>query len=560
MKLTVRAFTGMRPVVSPDKLNPGEAVQATNTLLSGGYLRPFNQPLQITALTSATPVQTIYRYGQSTLSETQFWFQSTNAAHFVKGPVDGDTEERTYFTGHLAYPAKTKADIATASTPYPTTSFPMGLQKPDAAPTVAVSGTATVPDDPAETVVYAITFVTSWGEEGPPSAASDPVSWRPGQTINLTGITTTSTPSYEGNSNKGTGLITHKRIYRSATGTTGMARYLLVNTTGDLPLATTTYDDIAPTATLGESMQSRYWVEPPDGMLGLCQMANGILAGYVGAMVCFSEPGVPYAWPIRYQQSVDAPVTGMATFDQSVVVSTTRSLYIFTGVDPGSITSERLAVSQTCVAPKAMVSMMGGVVFPTPDGLMYIAASNSGMLTDGLMGTREWRQYNPSSMVAYESDNRYLCFYDNGTKQAGVVFSFGDEKSFCEVNDYAIAGFRDKAKDALYLCYAGGGTTYNVKKWDADTGNPMSLVWKSGVVNLPGAVNFGVARVDADASVYFEMFSNGVSKFGPALIPPYYPFRMPAGYRGTKVQFELTGTSPIRSVEIAPDMESLLNE
>lgn len=559
MKVTVRAFTGMRPVVAPDLLRPGEAVTATNTLLTGGDLAPYNAPLQTIALTSASPVLTIYKYGQSSASETDFWLQSTNDADFVKGPVDGDTEERTYFTGHLAYPAKTKADLATTSTPYPTTSYPLGIHQPSAAPTVSVGGTATDPASAAEAAVYVVTFVTSWGEEGPPSAASAPVLWREGQTLNLSGIVDTAAPSYVGNSNKGVPLIIGKRLYRSATGSSGSARFLLVNTEGDLPLATTTYNDNKATANLGESLRSRYWVEPPDSMVGLTQMANGVLVGYTGNTVCFSEPFIPYAWPVRYQQSTDAPIVGCAAFDQSVLVATKQSLYVFTGTDPANITSERLAVSQTAASKRAMVEMSGGVVFPTPDGLMYIGSGAVNMITDGLMSRREWQSYNPSSMHAYETDNKYLCFYDNGTTQGALVFTMGDEPSFCLIDTYATAGFRDRSRDALYLCFNGGGSTRNVQKWDAGA-SALTMSWLSGVFKMPGAVNIGAARVDADGPVSFELLADGAVVHGPVTVSAYTPFRLPSGYRARKYQVRVSGTYVVRSIEIANDFEALLNE
>jgi hypothetical protein len=558
MKVKIRAFTGMRPVVAPDLLRPGEAVTATNTLLTGGDLAPYNAPLQTIALTSGTPLQTIYKYGQLNSSETDFWFQSTNDVNFVKGPVDGDTEERTYFTGHLAYPAKTKADLATTSPPYPTTSYPLGIHKPASALTTTVTGTATDPDSVAETVVYVTVFVTSWGEVSSPSEPSAPVSFRAGQSIELTNIPQSGTPSYPGNSSKGVPLVVGKRIYRSATGSSGSARYLLVNTEGDIALATTTYSDTKSTANLGESLLSRYWVEPPDGMVGLTQMANGVLAGFTGNTLCFSEPFVPYAWPVRYQQSTDAPIVGCAAFDQSLLVATKRSLYVITGTDPASMTSERLAVSQTCASKRGMVEMGGGVVFPTPDGLMFLGSGTAQMITDGLMSRREWQAYVPSSMHAYESDGRYLCFYDTGSTQGALVFTLGEEASFCLVNQYATTGFRDRSRDALYLCFNGSGTTRNVMKWDAGAA-PLTLSWLSGVFKLPGAMNFGVARVDSDESVQFELLGDGAVVYGPVATPGYTPFRLPGGYRSRKYQVRVSGASVVRSIEIASDMTELVN-
>lgn len=557
MKVTVRAFTGMRPVVSDDLLKPGESVLATNTYLSGGELVAYNNPLDITTLTSASQIKSIYRYGQSSASETQFWFQTANDANFVKGPIDGDTEERTYMTGVISYPSKTKADIATTATPYPSTMLPMGNGKPASALTATVTGTATNPTtDPVEYVTYIVTFVNAWGEESPPSAASTTVGWQPGQSISITALPTTSVASYPGNANKSQ-TWTGKRIYRSATGSSGAANFLLVNTGGDIAIATTTYTDSVATSALGEVIQSRYWIEPPDDMLGLTQMANGVLVGYSGSTVCFSEPFVPYAWPIRYQQSVDAPITGIAAFDQSVLIATKRSLYVMTGPDPSSITSQRLAVSQTCMSKRSMVEMMGGVVFACPDGLAMVTSGGFQMLSDGLLARRDWQAYAPTSIHAYESDNRYVCFYDTGTVQKGLVFTFGSEPSFCELDFYATAGFRDRSRDALYLCFDAGGSNRAIRKWDSNS-TQLSYSWLSGVYRLGSAVNLGVARVMAAGTVNFELLADGVVKFGPMAIADSMLFKLPSGYRSQRYQIRLTGSASVRSVEVADCTASLL--
>ena len=278
MKVTLRAFYGLRPASADDLLKQGEAVVCQNAYITGNELTPINAPSTVTSLSAAGTINTIYRFGQSSASETQYWLQSNNDANIVKGPVDGDTEERTYATGLLTYPSKTKADIATVSAPYPTNSLPLGLGQPSAAPTAVVTGTATVSTSTAEQFTYVITFVTAWGEESPPSAASNSVAVQAGQTVNLSALAATAVASYPGNSTKSQSF-TGKRIYRSATGSSGTARFLLVNTEGDLALATSTYADTKLTLALGNAIMSRGWLEPPDNMTCLTQMANGILAG-----------------------------------------------------------------------------------------------------------------------------------------------------------------------------------------------------------------------------------------------------------------------------------------
>lgn len=544
----------MRPVASDDLLKPGEAVDAVNTSFSSGEIKPLQALASPSiTLTSASPIQTIYRFRQDLNSESQFWFQSTNVAHFVKGPVDGDTDERTYFTGHIAsYPAKTGASIATATPPYPTTSRPMGIAKPATAPVATVTGTATDPEAAAEGVTYVVTFVTDWNEEGPPSDAASVVQWRPGQSITLS-LPTTGVASYPGNAHKPQ-PYSGKRIYRSAAGSGASAKFLLV---AQVPVAETSYVDTASTANLNEALRSRYWLEPPDGMVGLTQMANGVLAGYVGNTVCFSEPFVPYAWPVRYQQSVDAPIVGMAAFNQSLLVATRRSLYVMTGVDPSSITSERLAVPQTCTSGRAMVEMNGGVVFPTPDGLGYVGPSGFQLLSEGLLDRKKWQAYAPASMHAYECDGDYICFYDTGSVQAGIVFKFGSSPTFYRTPIYATAGFRDRSQDALFLCVNAGGSAREIRKWDS--GVASSFTWESGEFRMEAPINISVARVQHTGTVNFELIADGASRYGPIALTTQFGFKLPAG-RYTRYKVRLTGTGTVRSVELATSMKELAGD
>lgn len=348
-----------------------------------------------------------------------------------------------------------------------------------------------------------------------------------------------------------------KRVYRSATGTTGSARYLLVNTDDALALTTADYADTKLTSELGEALRSKNWSEPRSDMFGLVQMANGIMAGFSGSTVCFSEPFTPHAWPTRYEQSVDATIVGGAVFDQSLLVATKRSLYVFTGSDPAQMTSERLALTQTCVSKRSMVEMDGGVVFACPDGLAYIGPGGFKLLTDGLLTRTQWQAYKPDSMHAYNTDTDYLVFYDTGSVQKGLLFSFGSEMSFCELDFHATAGFRDRGRDALYLCTNAGGSNRDVKKWDA--GSALTMTWESGEFRLESPVNMGVARVETVGSVNFELLADGVVKYGPTAISGRLAFKLPADYRATRFRVRVGGTGKVRSIELADSMTSLAN-
>lgn len=541
MRVGVNTFSGLRPICSADLLNPGEAQVSINAKLDSGNLVPYMAPNPVLALTSASPIKTIYRFGLTLDSVTQYWWQFPGDVNVVKGPIDLDTEERTYWTDGV-YPKKANAAMATASVPYPTNSYSMGVPAPTGSISASVTGTPTSPTtDPVEVFTYVVTYVTAWGEEGPPNVASASVNWQPGQTINITGLPVAPTGPYN---------VTGLRLYRSATGSNA-TQFQLVNKSADIAIGTTGYTDTKTTANLGEVLQTTGFLPPPNDMVGLVSIGNGVLAGFTGSTLCFCEPDYPYAWPVRYQRAFDAPIVGIAPFNQSLLVGTTRGLHVVTGIDPGSMSEEPLSEAQSLASKLSMVNMMGGVLFASPDGLYRVDSSGLSPLTANLISREQWQSYNPSSMRAFEHNNRYIVFYDNGTTQGSLIFTFGSNMSFVTSDQFATAGYRERHGDKLFIVQSNV-----INEWDTGT-TPLTYTWTSGVFHLTTYVNFGVARVDADTyPLTFKFYANDTLQLTQT-VTDSYAFRLPSGYRSQRCWFLVTGSGKIREVEIATTANEL---
>jgi len=151
---------------------------------------------------------------------------------------------------------------------------------------------------------YIYTFVSAYGEEGPPSAASLVFDKVDGQTVTVSNMSTTA-GSGAGRTNTN---ITHKRIYRSNTGSNTTAFQFVA----EITVATVTYSDVTDNSSLAEIIPSTYWIGPPNevtadyptgSMAGLTAMPNGIFAGFTGKRLCFSEPYLPHAWPVYWDKN-----------------------------------------------------------------------------------------------------------------------------------------------------------------------------------------------------------------------------------------------------------------
>lgn len=476
----VRGFLGIMPMTAKENLINEAAQSAENTRLEGTDIESWKGPSTILALTSLTPIKTIYKYGINNGSEINFWFQWDVDVDVVKGPIAGDTEERTYWTGDGAYPKKTKSDIATTGTPYPSNHYRMGIPIPIAGPVVTIAGTFIgAPTDPVNTSAWGYTYVSAWGEEGPMSPLSNLGTWGAGQTPHLASMSGAPSGAYN---------IVSKRIYRSNTGTS----LTTLQFVAEIAVATTTYDDAIAAISLGDVSTTRLYTPPPDTMLGLCEMANEMLAGFVGNTVRLSEPGLPYAWPERYEYKFNSPVVAIKGFATSLLVCCQRGTYVLSGTDPSNMAQEMVVGAGICLAKRGMVAMIGGVCYPTKMGLQYVGPDGVQLLTKNVFDERSWGLFAPTTFTAAVVNNRYLAFYDNGVSQGTLVFSSVEPRTWSTIALWGTAMFADKGTDVLYVVISN-----IIKRWDS--GSALLAKWRSKVFTLPVPCSLAFAKVKADA-------------------------------------------------------------
>lgn len=526
----ITIFGGVAPRFDPRALPDPFAQTATNTKLWDGSLRPWKSTSAVVTPSKVGTKLSIYRFGQDVSNEAQYWFHWTTDVDVAKGPIAGDTSERTYFTGDGA-PKVTDSSIALAAgTDYPMNSYTLGVPAPAATPSVAVSGTGS--GSPV-TKVYVYTYVTAWGEEGPPSTPSSAVNVQAGQTVTVSNMATGPGAGYN---------VTAKRIYRTISGQS-TTDYRFV---AEVAAATTSYaDSIADsTVALNEALPSLEWSPPPSDMAGLVALPNGIMAGFSKNDLCLSEPFVPSAWPESYRLSTDWPVVGLGVIGQSVVILTKGKPYVATGSHPSSFTLERIDIGQACVAKRSIANIDGlGVVYASPAGLALISLGGSSILTDSFMDRDDWQALVPSSITGYAYNGRYFGFYSTGVTQGGFILDPKTSPPSLTFTDvYATAGYCDPIRDTLYLQVGN-----DIVKWDAGAGS-LTYTWKSKVVVPTKPFNPAFAQVEAEAyPLTFKLYADGALKHTES-VASAAAFRLPGGYKAREFEIELTGTQQVHAI------------
>lgn len=530
MKLTLQGMTGERPKVTPHLLAENMAQTAKNCNLERGTIAPFKVPLPNWTPTKVGTIASIYLY------EDSYWFHWTTDVACRKGPIS-DVTARTYFTGD-GVPKVTDNAIALTGggTDYPINSYTLGIPKPGSAPTVTAGGASVDPNEAVSTV-YVYTYVSAWGEEGPPSDASSAVDIEPTQTGELSGMSTAPTGAYN---------IATKRIYRSVTALDETTLMFVA----EIPVATTAYSDAVDASALGEELLTDGWIAPPTDMHSLVSMPNGMMAGLSGKTLCFCVANQPHAWPVAYQLALDAEGVGLGVYGNSVLVLTEAQPYIAMGTSPDAVVLERLEIDQACVSRRGIADMGYAVAYPSPDGLQVIGAGVAKNLTANILTRTQWQALKPESILGVCHDGKYFGFYNTGTVTGGFILDPARE-DMVFIDTFATAAYSDPKTDTLYLVVNG-----EIVQWDAGASN-MTATYTGKLYDLPYPANFCVAEVLATAyPVTFKLYGDGTLRFTKT-VTSKEPFWLPSGFLCDSLYISMEMTTEVKRVSLAESIEEL---
>jgi len=534
--ISIHVFSGEVPKSSAKTLGPTQATKALNSRLDSGELRPWKGPLSVKSLAKAGPIMSIYRWGAVLGDDNSgFWFHWPFDVDVIRGQVASDTIERTYFTGD-GVPKMTYSDIATAGVEelYPNNDLPLGIPVPASTMLATITGTADPDADENEDMVtraYAVTYVSSLGEEGPMSLISGTLDWLPGQSVDLTSIPTGPTGEWD---------IANKRIYRTATGASGTDLYFVA----EIAVAIDNYNDSILDEALGDVLSTSEYYSPPADMHSIGVLPVGIAFGFSRNQVCFSEPYLPHAWVPEYQIPTTHTIIGGAHFDNTIVALTAKNPYLISGTDARSMVPYELTINQGCVSKRSIEESQHGVVYASPDGLFLIGPNGPLNLTKDFMLTEQWRALNPSSILGVIFEGKYFGFYDNGSEQGAFILEPNNPNAGLTFIDvHATAAYSDPLSDKLYLVVGNDVVAWNEA---AD----LVYTWVSKEFVSRGTTMFGGARVlmSGAGSLEFKLFADGV-EIHSKTVTSDEPFRLPKK-RGRIFKVSLEGTAPVAQVDV----------
>ena len=351
---------------------------------------------------------------------------------------------------------------------------------------------------------YVYTFVSAYGEEGPPSPASTVITTDDNMTVAISALQTSTNIT---NTN-----LSKKRIYRSNTGSNS-TQFQFVT---ELALSATTYTDTSKNTELAEVLPSSTWIAPPDDsalypdgpMKGLLALGNGTFAGFTGNRICFSEAYQPHAWPAAYRLGIEEKIVGIKATSNGLIVGTESTPYLVTGSDPSAMIAIKIETAEACLSKRSMVDMGETVIYAGPDGLIAASGAQASNITEGLITPEQWQSdYYPSTITGFYWQGRYVGFYNTGSGFGGFIFD-PRQGTNALVNLDAAAlirgGFTDPDDNELYLIIGN-----KIKKFQGSSTN-LTYNWKSKEFPMARHTSMGFAKVDAEAyPVTLKVYGDG---------------------------------------------------
>lgn len=590
----VREMGGMIPAVDERLLPDNAAAHTENGLLKSGSLIPLPEYQVLQSLAPATSFA--YRLPVS-YADAQFlygshWMEFDDPdTSVVRAPTIDDTFDRFYFVSPEIEPKYNTRDRIEAGQP----AFLLGVPAPTIAPIVNSTGGVS-----ATTVTrsYEYTYVTAYGEEGPPS----PPTLDTDKVDATWAITCTAPVATDMLPPLGLGPdrnITKIRIYRTILGSDGTTQYYLVT---ELALPTVTYNDVLTddVVSLNSIMVSQSWSGPPDDLFGFVVMPNGFLAGWRGLQyseIWFSDPFHPHAWPAEWTQVVEYPVVGLGITNQSLVCCTEAYPVTMQGTHPQYIQVNKLVNHEPCMSRGSILSGPEGVFYASPNGLVLVVPGLAENITKGIISKKNWNTllqvprlraarlgmsyfaYGSVSIGVFQDDafqdgpsNEEEAFMTedlSGSLTGVVIDPTSDMVAFSMLrSEFPIDNCYNDPWSGEVLIIADGkvktldivtlGLEYQTAKWRSKVWQNSELrnvaackvYFDTGYSSVPGQqsiVDRGVIRFFADS---VQIWERPLVKSGELML-------LPSGYKATYYQFEIETTWRIHSVEFATAVKEL---
>jgi hypothetical protein len=299
------------------------------------------------------------------------------------------------------------------------------------------------------------------------------------------------------------------------------------------------------------------------------------MAGFSFKTLCFCEPFVYHAWPFEYRITFDDEIIGICAISSGVLVVTKQKPYIVTGVHPSSMATIPLDANFTLAYKRTLVDMGAYAIFAAPEGLVKVEGTNAELLTADMFTFDQWQTIigdphdDPQPLLtAGQFEGKYVLW--TAPMNRGLIFDpRGEANTLVYCSQYFQACYYEPLSDALWIRTSGGTATNRFAR--SSTTN-LPYTWKSKIFLLDKPTALACFRLETweekdstvspDMSVVVDVWADDIQVVTGRILGTLatdktnYVFRLPAGARAKRWQFQLSGQNPITRFGMFESMES----
>ena len=289
---------------------------------------------------------------------------------------------------------------------------------------------------------------------------------------------------------------------------------------------------------------------PPDCLKGLVLQPGRFLAAFRGDTVYLSDINAPYSWSHFY--TIDSEIVGIAINGSDIVVLTTGSPTILSGINPGQMRLSKMAIEQSCTNKQAICKVGEIVTYASPDGIVFISGGQANLVSKGLVRPKQWRALHPESMLFVQHDSQvYITSKDNP-----ISYRFdphGQALSLITVDGNFEVSYNDMFDDSLYYVFDD-----KIFSFDSDLNNNMLMFWRCREIDINVPVLFTKCRVlSLDYPVYLHIFVDG-TLFKRMTIESERVYHLPVRRRDEIWSIMVESEHTVRRLELGQSMEDFM--
>jgi len=285
-----------------------------------------------------------------------------------------------------------------------------------------------------------------------------------------------------------------------------------------------------------------------------------MMAAFTGRELCFCEPFLPHAWPIKYRLKTDYSIVGLAAFGTMLAILTTGTPYRADVPHPDLAQMAKIEENLPCVSARGIVDLGYACVYPSPEGLVLLSVSGAQNATRGVVTLDQWQAMNPAGFVAAQWNGQYMASHQPvgaSTREIALFDVRGQVPSITRMNHAAQDLDNDLTSAKIYMLI--GGT--DVQEFHATGAAPATYRWRSKLYDLPFPNSYSVVQIDgtpgagASPAHQVRVIADGTVIHTSTVLNGIY--RLPGDIRAEEWQIEIEGNADVETIVLAESMEML---